>query len=300
MTCDQAKRISIVDFLQILNFKPAKVIGNDHWYLSPFRKEKTPSFKVNQKLNLWYDHGLGKGGDLINLGCLVLNCDTKEFLARLDRESLDFSLQQQPGMQDDRQQGIVIEKTSFLHDPVLVHYLQARSIPKSIASLFCVEITYAAGSNHFKAIGFKNSESGYELRSPKFKGSTSPKSYTYIDNGCDVVSVFEGFTDFLSGLVLKTELSLSATNFLVLNSLTLFEKARPIMERHREIHLYLDDDHAGKSCLKYALSLKSLYRDKSDLYKGHYKDLNELLVKRNEETAQIVKPRIDKSYGFRM
>jgi hypothetical protein len=300
MTCEQAKRISIVEFLQNLNFKPAKVTGNDHWYLSPFRKEKTPSFKVNQKLNLWYDHGLGKGGDLIDLGCLVYDCNIKDLLVKLGGENLDFSFQQQLKPNSEKDSGILIEKTSFLQDPALIHYLLDRSIPKSIACLFCVEVTYKAGDNRFKAIGFKNSDAGYELRSPNFKGSSRPKSYTYIDNGCEIVSVFEGFTDFLSGLVLKNELSLSATNFLVLNSLALFERARPIMEKHKEVHLYLDDDQAGKSCLKYALTLKSLYQDKSYLYRGRCKDLNEFLIQSSCEKVQAIKQRVDKSRGFRM
>lgn len=300
MTCDQAKRISIVDFLQNLNYKSVKVTGNDHWFLSPFRKEKTPSFKVNQKLNLWYDHGLGKGGDLIDLGCLLFNCTTKDLLTRLAGEQLGFSFQQQQEPQKKKEPGIVIERTSFLQDPALISYLQSRSIPKSIAGLFCVEISYRTGDNRFKAIGFKNSNGGYELRSPRFKGSSSPKGYTYIENSCEVISVFEGFTDFLSGLVLKNELSLSATNFMVLNSLSLFEQARPVMEKHKEIHLYLDDDEAGKSCLKYALTLKSLYQDKAYLYKGKCKDLNEFLTRRENEKSLWTDSEVQKKRGLRL
>ncbi len=300
MTCDQAKRISITVFLQNLNYKTTKVIGNDHWYLSPFRNEKTPSFKVNQKLNLWYDHGLGKGGDLIDLGCLVFNCDIKELLTRLAGEDLAFSFQQQAKPQMEKDQGISIVKATFLQDPILIKYLQSRSIPKSIAGLFCVEISYRTGDNNFKAIGFKNSNGGYELRSPRFKGSSSPKGYTYIDNSCEVISVFEGFTDFLSGLVLKNELSLSATNFMVLNSLSLFEQARPVMEKHKEIHLYLDDDEAGKSCLKYALTIKSLYQDKAYLYKGKCKDLNDYLIEKEKEHALQITSRTQKKQRFRL
>ena len=49
--CNEAKRIDIVTYLESLLIKPIKVAGNDYWYLSTLRKEKSPSFKLNRKLN---------------------------------------------------------------------------------------------------------------------------------------------------------------------------------------------------------------------------------------------------------
>ena len=37
------------------------------WYKSPFRTEKEASFKVDLHKEVWYDFGLGKGGDIITL-----------------------------------------------------------------------------------------------------------------------------------------------------------------------------------------------------------------------------------------
>jgi DNA primase len=65
-TCKQAKEIPLVEFLQTLRYWPVKIQNENVWYRSPLREEKTASFKVNTKLNVWYDHGLGKGGDIIN------------------------------------------------------------------------------------------------------------------------------------------------------------------------------------------------------------------------------------------
>ena len=78
-----ARQLDLVEYLQDLGHHPQKIRGNDYWYLSPLRSEKTASFKVNRKLNLWYDHGLGKGGSLIDFGVLYFNCSVKEFLERL-------------------------------------------------------------------------------------------------------------------------------------------------------------------------------------------------------------------------
>ena len=67
------------------------------------------------------------------------------------------------------------------------------------------------------------------------------------------------------------------TNFLVLNSVSFFEKARPFMEQHNLINLYFDHDKTGQNCTKYALSLSKKYKDNSGLYR-HYKDLNDWMM----------------------
>lgn len=41
MTCADAKKIDLVDYLASLGYHPQKVSPPDYWYLSPFRDEKT-------------------------------------------------------------------------------------------------------------------------------------------------------------------------------------------------------------------------------------------------------------------
>lgn len=69
----------------------------------------------------------------------------------------------------------------------------------------------------------------------------------------------------------------------VLNSPYFFEKARPYMEQHEAIRLYLDKDAARRNGSQYALSLSDKYKDESYQYTGH-KDLNEWVV--NTENKQ--------------
>src|SRR5438552_9297642 len=90
LTCEQAKEIDLVDYLFVLGFQPQKIRNNDYWYLSPLREEKEASFKVNRKLNVWYDHGIGKGGDLIDLGVLYHHCTIPELLQKLKQNNLSF------------------------------------------------------------------------------------------------------------------------------------------------------------------------------------------------------------------
>jgi hypothetical protein len=67
MNTKQAKAEPLHEFLGRMGYQPAHVRGNDIWYKSPFRPdERTPSFKIDQVKNIWFDHGLGAGGTIID------------------------------------------------------------------------------------------------------------------------------------------------------------------------------------------------------------------------------------------
>jgi TusA-related sulfurtransferase len=83
MTIAEAKTMDLIAYLACLGFNPSKVRGDDFWFLSPLRQENTPSFKINQKLNCWYDHGIGKGGTIIEFGLLYYDCSIPELLQNL-------------------------------------------------------------------------------------------------------------------------------------------------------------------------------------------------------------------------
>src|SRR5690606_34209222 len=116
-----------------------------------------------------------------------------------------------------------------------------------------------------------------EIRNPYFKASSSPKDITTIRNNSNQAIVFEGFTDFLSFKAIYKNQPVDTSDFVILNSLSFFEKARPFMEQHEGIRLYLDGDAAGQKCTRHALSLSKKYKDDSCLYQ-HHKDLNDWVV----------------------
>ena len=129
----------------------------------------------------------------------------------------------------------------------------------------------------YYGIGFKNDSGGWEIRNPYFKASSSPKDITTFKNGSDEAVVFEGFTDFLSFQFLHKNLPENSQDFVVLNSVSFFERARLFMEQHQLIRLYLDRDAAGQKYCRRALSMSTKYTDESKLYKKH-KDLNDWIV----------------------
>ncbi|MGN6541456.1 MAG: toprim domain-containing protein [Ginsengibacter sp.] len=273
----KAKAMDMVDYLSRLGYKPAKVRNNDYWYVSPLRDEKTPSFKVNRKLNRWYDHGLGKGGNLIDFAILHQNCTIGEFLQKLNG---DFSFHQpifhQPNELKTEKKLNVLQEFS-ISSFALLRYLEQRRIPINVADQFCREIRYELNDKIYYGIGFKNDSGGYEIRNPYFKTSSSPKDITTIKNKAKEAAVFEGFFDFLSFIAIYKNQPATESNFVILNSVSFFEKARPFMEQHEIIRLYLDRDTTGQNYSHYALSLSNKYKDESNLYE-HHKDFNDWMM----------------------
>jgi len=278
LTINEAKEMDMVNYLSALGHEPTKIRNNDYWYLSPLREEKTPSFKVNRNLNRWYDHGLGRGGNLIDFGIEYHRCTFGELLDKLSG-NLSF---QKPHVKMVKRVNETEPKINVLGDfPVtsfvLLRYLEQRHIPIEIAKKYCREIRYELNGKTYYGIGFKNDSGGWEIRNPYFKASSSPKDITTFKNGSDEAVVFEGFTDFLSFQFLHKNLPENSQDFVVLNSVSFFERARPFMEKHQAIRLYLDRDAAGQKYIKRALSMSNKYTDESKLYKNH-KDLNDWMV----------------------
>ncbi len=294
LTCADAKQLDLVDYLASLGHQAQKVRNQDHWYLSPLREEKTPSFKVNRRLNVWYDHGTGKGGDLVDFGTLYHNCSVSDLLARLSQhqpeqtlsfQQSSFSSPSSPAQipiagekKESPESRIVILDARPLQDQTLLDYVEKRCIPQEIARRSCREVDFLLYGKQHTVIGFPNRAGGYELRSEHFKGSSAPKDISFIDNRTEQIVVFEGFFNYLSFQAINKNKQAPLTNCLVLNSLSFLEKSRPLMEQYSQIFLALDRDTAGISHMKQALQWdRDKYIDRSDYYQG-YKDLNEWLA----------------------
>ena len=278
LDCAQLRALDLVDYLAKEGHQPKKIRNQDYWYLSPLRIEKTASFKVNRKQNRWYDHGIGKGGNLVDFAILYHNCSIAELLQSLQG---NFFLQK-PSFHQHREQSNCENAIEILGDFMissfaLLNYLEQRRIPYDIANRFCREVRYKTTGKIYYSIGFKNDAGGYELRNPYFKNSSSPKGITTIKNGAAKVAVFEGFFDFLSFLVLIEKQQPYEWDYCILNSLSFFDRARPFLEHYESIHLALDNDEAGQNCSGYALTIDKRYIDESRMYKN-YKDLNEWIV----------------------
>jgi hypothetical protein len=281
MTFTEAKTIAITQYLYNLGIEPTKLRGNDHWYRSPFREERTPSFKVNSRLNVWYDHGTGEGGTIIDLAAKLHQCTYQEAAEKLTNGNFQKappSIVNRKVAQPENK--IEIIGVNPITDPRLIKYLNQRCIGLDIANRYCREIDFSIGSKTYTAIGFPNQSNAYELRNRWFKGSCSPKDFSFIDNGEKKICVMEGFMDFLSVLSFESwEIKQFAanSNFLVLNSLRLLKRSLPILQSYKEVNLFLDNDIAAKEAKENLREKEIRFNDASTLYRGH-KDVNEYLI----------------------
>ncbi|MDP9081310.1 MAG: toprim domain-containing protein [Bacteroidota bacterium] len=283
--CKTAKELSIVDYLGQCGIQPQRIKGHNYWYLSPLREEKTASFKVNTKLNAWMDFGEGIGGNLIDLGIRMHNCSVEEFLERLNNGNLDFSFRQQTSQKAEPkpENPVIITGVKALGHPALIAYLKSRGIDSAIADHYCQEVDFKIGNKAYFAIGFANRSGGYELRNNWFKGASSPKDISVIDEGHKTVILLEGFTDFLSLLQLKD--GQSQSDFIILNSVALAERAVPILKNYQEVFLMLNHDKAGKTAAEKLHAAGIIFTDGSGFYQS-FNDINEYLTAGRQASLQ--------------
>ena len=276
---DMIRRIPLADFLARLGHEPVRRSGNELWYIAPYRGERTPSFRVNVAKQLWYDFGLGKGGDIFTLaGEFAQSVDFMEqarFIAKAANMVVDRSEKPtyQPKPAEPAFEGV--EAVPLLRSP-LTDYLAERGIPYAVASHHCFRLNYGVRGKRYFAVGFPNMAGGYEVRSRHFKGCIPPKDVSLVkleNTAADVCSVFEGFMDFLSAATLGLETG----DCLVLNSVSNVEKAMKHLDAYGRINCFLVRDEAGRRTLD-VLGKRHSGRicDRSALYDG-CKDLNEYL-----------------------
>ena len=303
MNIQEIKTIKLQDFLASLGYTPTKQQGNKLWYLSPFRQESHASFKVNSDRNQWYDFGIGKGGNIIDLAELLYKSSDVSYLIRKIEDNVPnctsiFSTSF-AGIKE-KQQTNYFENLQILplSHPALMRYLWDRCIDLEVASSVCKELHYDSNGKHYFGIGFPNIAGGYELRNPFFKGCIAPKdiSHFYADEPKKVCFLFEGFMDFLSLMTLKRKenpqnTGLRQQDYLILNSVTNIHKAIERLSRYDSVQCFLDNDDAGRNAyLQLSKRLRDSVTDSSTIYNG-FKDLNEYLCAefKRSEKAEIKK-----------
>lgn len=304
MNIETAKHIKLQDFLQSLRYTPIKISGEKLYYKSPFRNETLASFKVNTKLNLWYDFGLGKGGNIVALAEeLYHSRDISYLLAQIAKATPGISVTsyhsyqpikvtapEEPAFKD-------IEVCELSH-PALLRYLTERKVDIAIAQKECVELHFTHKDKTYFAIGFANKIGGYELRNSFFKGCIAPKSFTIVkaEEQANTCLIFEGFMDYLSYMTLQKQgkgiLTLSddksagVSDIIILNSVTNLQKAKSLLTSYDNIVCLFDNDRAGWAAnAELSKELDAKVEDGSVAY-SKYKDINDLLCDKPITTQQ--------------
>lgn len=281
---ERLRAVPITGLLEQLGFMPKRCRGTEYWYCSPLRDERNASFKVDTQRNVWFDFGIGKGGDIFRLvGELTGSTDFRRQMGfLLEKSGMLPALHLQRREKIPNVSRFEDVKVADLHHKALTDYFWERGIAQSVAARFCKEVEYRIRGKWYFSIGFMNRSSGYELRNPMFKGCISPKDISCIrlsGEEQDTCCVFEGFFDFLSAVVLGLARD---EDCLVLNSVSNLERSYDVLDKYGTIRCYLDRDPAGEAALEIlAERYGNKVSDCSGMYEGN-KDLNEYLTRKKE------------------
>jgi hypothetical protein len=295
MNIESARAIPMTEILDKLGLQPTKKKQRDYWYNSPFRSEKTPSFKVNIAKNTWYDFGEGEGGDSIAFVCAYLKrngtgCAVPDALRWL-RNMFQGTISIYPVPEQDNkppESNLVLKSVEPLAHVALVRYLESRGITQTVANDYLKEICiYNKGSSkHYFAAAIKNEEGGYDYRNPYFKGCVKKKSITFVRGLVpkpEGIHIFEGFMDFLSAIVLNKGRKFNSDT-IILNSLSCMREATGYIRNYgyAVTYTWLDNDEAGKKATQlfheFLLKEKIRHIPMNKRY-AQYKDVNEWHMK---------------------
>ena len=297
MNLEELRAISITDLLSHIGHHPTfKAKGGNQWfYHSPLRKDDDPSFCVSKDKNLWYDFGLGKGGNVIDLAMLLnAGCSFSVVADWLESQSCGFGqIAQSVDITQDEsgspEKDPVIEnvRVGILENRILLSYLQSRGIPEDIGRRYCKEVHYNVREHKYFALCFQNILGGMEIRNRFFKGGYGTKAPSVIhlskEKRTKTCCLFEGFMDFLSYKVLRAQHDMKVihpvpSDCIVLNSTSLVKKALPFLQVYEMVFSYLDNDVAGRQAAEtIEASMPGKVMRISDLY-SDYKDLNDYLM----------------------
>jgi len=276
MNIEQANRIPMSEILAKIGSAPHKSNDTEGWYLSPLRAEKTPSFHVHYRNNVWYDFGLGIGGDVVAFVCAFLKAshedDTVPDALRWIR-NMQGILPIPPKLDTTTQchtkdPTLVLKDVKPIQSPGLIKYLGSRGISLNVAQRHLKEIVvFNKHTNKcMYALGFPNEDGGYELRNPFFKGCIGSKDVSFIrGNGIQpkTIHLFEGFFDYLTVTTHQANRTLES-DVIVLNSVSCLQKAIGFIKGfdYQVAYSWMDNDPTGIEATQY---LDAFFKSESQL-----------------------------------
>lgn len=279
------KQGSIADLLHHLGYRPVPKRGREKMYISMLRdNDSEPSFSVNDELGVWYDHGTGKGGNIIDFGLaywkdLGFNDVVKKI------QEICSALPGEPKLIRPRKgikipYYIVEDVKSLGTHPAITDYLKSRGI-FDVAKEYLKEVYYflddpAGVRKHYFAAGWQNEIYGWEVRNRYFKGCLGHKAITFIQGHPKKVAVFEGFINYLSWRIDNPEADHS---IIVLNTLTMLQSGIGKAKLFSLIDVFFDRDKQGHLATQDFITALPYATDRSKIYAG-YNDYNDMIKAR--------------------
>ena len=294
MNHKEINRYPIVDNLRGLGITPAKEHSYYGMYHSPFREDRTASFKIDYENNRWRDFGTGENGSLIDLVMKIENCTNGRAMQLLEQHiagnhSFSFQRESIPTHKTEKEPSIRIDEVKPITHHALLQYLNERSISPALANLYCKEVHYSTNSKPYFAIGFQNDSGGWVLRNKSFKACSTMyiKTYFNTESSKDTCLVFEGFMSYLT---MKGEKELKY-DAVVLNSTVNLAKVINQLSEYKSVQAFLDNDEGGRRAVHDLRSTCKEVIDQSTHY-TKFNDLNDFLCFRSAPKQAVkMKPK---------
>jgi hypothetical protein len=275
------EQASIVEMLSRLGYEPVKKYGKEFMYRSMLRDgDNTPSFSVDDKIGAWYDHGNGKGGNIIDFGIAYWpSLSFKEVI-----EKLQTTCDIRPAERIYRPR-LPVKVRSYTIDhisalgthPAITNYLLGRGIFE-LARNRMSEVHYFVEDQgerkSFFAAGWKNEAGSWEVRNKYFKGCLGSKAITFINGDSRKAAVFEGYINYLSWL---SENKDAGQSIIILNTLSLLNEGINKAKQFSAIDLYFDRDNSGFQASRDFISALPYASDRSSAFEG-FNDYNDKMV----------------------
>lgn len=303
MNCKQFNSISLEEVLLSLGHLPTKQNEKEAWYLNPFATESQASFKLDKKINAWYLHSEGVGGNNTDFIKKYLNTSINGVLNWAQKQKFS-SFHQHQQIKKKSEPNYRIDEIFDLQNPNLKRYLQERGLSPKIYD-YVKEIRFTIGSKKLYAIGFENLSGGFELRNSFYKGSLLKKDISILNlnrivqgisnienKNIKAVAIFEGFMDALSFIEMQQSF---AGDILVMNSIALLNKSVECLKNYSDINLFLDNDNAGIKSKSQIIKCFPEAKDHSGIYSNH-KDLNEFLIHRINNDVVINSDKLSEKF----
>lgn len=230
--------------------------GKEHFF--GFLSQRTGSIAVNDRGNVWYDHSLGIGGDVIEAAQVFENLTFFQSIHRLSGSAPKGIIS--TIKKTHVAPKIEIESVKKISHPALINYIQSRGLEPDEVSTFGKEIHWRNKGKCYFALGFPNESGGWVLRSSIFKGNILGGGISIkILGKPERIKVFEGWFDFLSYLKISGTTDLKA---IILNSTAnlTFCLMLDILKEKEIVDLYLDNDATGEKYTNSFFKIAQLYR----------------------------------------
>lgn len=267
MNAKQAKKLCMPEVLSRMGYTPTheKKGGNEVWYRSPLRNEKTPSFHTSyiagDDIWVWKDFG-DEGGNVLSFVMRHQNTNVSGALQYLrglfpgrsfehmPRGRTGKNATAQKSLFPSKEEGRAVTKkeTADQLDQSVLEFVRAgpikhkaiwqyledvRKIPRNLSDLYLKEVHFwnRQKKKGFFAFGMKNDAGGYEIRNasdhPVFKSALIQRHFTMIKGRAGDLSTISIFEGMLDYVSLLAMLGVRQLkgDALILHSTTTYDKA---------------------------------------------------------------------------